>query len=508
MNLSHKSKTTLHFLITLLTTYLIADSSSRLNQYSMATMNNLCSAFLPEGCQGDSGGCRDPTTYDDDRFCRLSRKNATFDAVGRVVEGYFGGVAEEYLAGYNTTEDGTPIEPLIMTVKNYDNDPDKLITSKYNLTKESYGPLDYRKVSLQDVSAFYASLESFRITFSLKDSVPTPSRMSATESDGACYIWSVTVWYVDTNEAHLRVYVSGSITGRCKNPTNKESPSRLYFWMHVALLLLSAALGLTLAAEHVKNFRRAVHCRRIVRTDPTLFDRLPFMVQQSLRTNSVSLPSLPLRFYLRFLEWWDIHLCASSGLVAVSAVAHILGDNFVSSDGDRLLSGLCCATMWFGAGKYFRLSRHLYMLFLLVSLSAPEAFRILVGASPLFLAYGLLGTTVFGSSSTRFSSFTSSLTTLFSLMNGDIVLETLSVLKLNFPVLGPMYLASFFFLFTYFFLNVVLTVVEEALWMLNKEAGAHMVADRGRLTGASSRLGSRRISRILLRARSRMSTER
>ena len=112
-NFSERTKTTIHFLSILLTTYLVADSSSRLNNYSMATMNNLCNTFLPEDCQGNDGGCRDPTTYDDDRFCRLSRKNATFDSVGRVVDGYYGGVQETMLAGYNfvnVTDETTGLE--------------------------------------------------------------------------------------------------------------------------------------------------------------------------------------------------------------------------------------------------------------------------------------------------------------------------------------------------------------------------------------------------------------
>ena len=196
--------------------------------------------------------------------------------------------------------------------------------------------------------------------------------MSASQSSGACYIWSVTVSYSDENEAHLRVYVSGSITGRCDDEENRESPYSVNFWMHVSLILLSTTLSLALARENIRNVRMAVYCRKMVEGDETLFNRLPFMVQRSLRASGVKLDALPARFYLRFLSWWDLHLCLSSILVAVSAVAHIMGDGFVSSDGDRLLSGLCCGMMWFGAGKYFRLSRHLYTLFLLVSLSAPE----------------------------------------------------------------------------------------------------------------------------------------
>ena len=162
MKLSQPAKTSIHFLITLLTTYLLLDSSTRLNRYSMATLHNLCSAFLPVGCQGADGGCRDPTTYDDDRFCRLSRKNATFDSVDRVVSGYYHGVADAYLAGYLNlplqTGSSPPdaIDPIVMTVESYDNDPDRFIERAYNLTGLSLGPLDYRRLTTRDVSEFYA----------------------------------------------------------------------------------------------------------------------------------------------------------------------------------------------------------------------------------------------------------------------------------------------------------------------------------------------------------------
>ena len=80
-----------------------------------------------------------------------------------------------------------------MRVKSYDNSPDKLVTRIYNLTREYFGPLDYRSLDASSVRTFYASLNSFSISFNLADTVPIPSHTSTLSS--ACYIWKINVWY-------------------------------------------------------------------------------------------------------------------------------------------------------------------------------------------------------------------------------------------------------------------------------------------------------------------------
>ncbi|GMH80171.1 hypothetical protein TrLO_g11621 [Triparma laevis f. longispina] len=487
MTLTSTAKALIHLSLIALTTYLIFDNSYRINRYSIATMNNLCNAFLPEDCRGDDNGCRDPTTYDDDRYCRLGRKNATLDSVNEVVDSYYVSITQNSLAGYsllnsrNATNDRTedtslPIStsasldplPLKMTAESYvSGDPTSITPAVYNITSSDLGPLDPRHNTDLSIKEFYARLSSFRLSFFLADSVPVSSNTDHLPT--ACYVWSINVNYVDENESHLRVWVSAEVTGRCDDMDNKEEPGSLNFVLHAVLIFLSAILTLILSFELISSLRDIMSCKQLLKNDETVFNRLPFMLQSTLRKNGGDLKNLDWKFYIRFIHLWDAFLIFACGWVMLSCWGHMLGDDLFTSDVDFFFTGFGCACLWFSTAKYFQSSRRLYAIVLLVARAAPEVASILVGASPLFLAYGLLGTTAFGANSTRFSSLLSSLTTLFSLMNGDIILETLDVVRLNSPFFGPIYIISFFFLFTYFFLNVVLTVVEESLWLLNAE---------------------------------------
>ncbi len=58
-----------------------------------------------------------------------------------------------------------------------------------------------------------------------------------------------------------------------------------------------------------------------------------------------------------------------------------------------------------------------------LSLSLPSVFRTLVSALPIFLGYACLGTALFWQSN-RFASTSQCLTTLYSLMFGDMIYDT------------------------------------------------------------------------------------
>jgi hypothetical protein len=221
---------------------------------------------------------------------------------------------------------------------------------------------------------------------------------------------------------------------------NKEEPGSLNFVLHALLICLSCILALILCAELAISIRDIAICKKLINTDETVFNRLPFMLQSTLRRNGGDLKNLDWKFYIRFIQLWDIFLLFACGAVIMSCAGHMLGDDLFTSDVDFFFTGFGCACLYFSTAKYFQNSRRLYAIVLLVARAAPEVAAILVGASPLFLAYGLLGTTAFGANSTRFSSLLSSLTTLFSLMNGDIILETLDVVRLNSPIFGTMYI--------------------------------------------------------------------
>jgi hypothetical protein len=265
-------------------------------------------------------------------------------------------------------------------------------------------------------------------------------------------------------------------------------------------------------------------CTKLLRTDRSLFNRIPPFLQLKLKMrakeqagkravgegesegDSNDVPSIdqlsliPGRVLLMMIDFWDIFLLLTCVLMICACLGRILGNSVMSLHQDQATFGFGCCCLWFTTVKYMQNSSRLYAIVLIVKRAAPQVFEILIGAIPGFICYGILGTAIFGASTTRFGSLQGSLTTLYSLMNGDIILETLDVVRLNFPFFGPFYICSFFFLYVYFFLNVILTVVEESLWLLSAEAeqlkDTKLHGYRSRLTRSfSTAMLSRKLSR-------------
>ena len=504
-------KNVFHFALVIFTSYVLIEQSNRTNSYSIATTNNLCHEFYPDECLGTFGGCRDMTTYDDDRYCRLSRKNGTVGIVRKIVD-RFEDFWKESVAGYQRLN-GTGVT---MDVVSHDNvDSEKNHYSKYALNASYLGPLDTNYNTNLDIRAFYASLSSFTLSFPIHDEIPLSSNND--ESSAACWKWNVEIFFKDEDSSHLKMIVMGTITGLCGDADMEEERFSLNWCFHVTIIILAIVTSSITLFHIFRSFRRILICRRLLRTDKTLFNRMPPFLQLKLKLitkgetetrteeeeekeeeeggkNIPPPPPVPTRVLLMLIDGWDIILLLTCSLMIFACLGRILGNSIMSLHQDQATFGFGCCCLWFTTVKYMQNSSRLYAIVLIVKRAAPQVFEILIGAIPGFVCYGILGTAIFGLTSTRFGSLQNSLTTLFAIMNGDLILETLDVVRLNFPVFGPIYITSFFFLYVYFFLNVILTVVEESLWLLSAEAEQLKDPDLG---GYSSRF-TRSFSTVML----------
>eukprot|EP00520_Triparma_pacifica_P010340 CAMPEP_0118652748 /NCGR_PEP_ID=MMETSP0785-20121206/11476_1 /TAXON_ID=91992 /ORGANISM="Bolidomonas pacifica, Strain CCMP 1866" /LENGTH=218 /DNA_ID=CAMNT_0006545271 /DNA_START=287 /DNA_END=942 /DNA_ORIENTATION=- len=109
------------------------------------------------------------TTYEDDRFCRLSRKNGTLSNVRAVVDRHQV-FWKESVAAYEMVDGEKGVR---MDVVSHDGvQPGKYHYSSYNLTAGNLGPLDPAHNTNLEIRAFYASLSSFTLSFTLHDNIP------------------------------------------------------------------------------------------------------------------------------------------------------------------------------------------------------------------------------------------------------------------------------------------------------------------------------------------------
>ena len=107
--------------------------------------------------------------------------------------------------------------------------------------------------------------------------------------------------------------------------------------------------------------------------------------------------------------------------------------------------GLGCMAAWIGLVRYMETSRHYSIQSKTISMTMPNDLRVLMSALPIFLGYTFLGIAIFWKSN-RFTSTGGTLTTLYSLMFGDLVFDTFNELSQTNYLSSQLYLYSFIFL--------------------------------------------------------------
>ena len=136
----------------------------------------------------------------------------------------------------------------------------------------------------------------------------------------------------------------------------------------------------------------------------------------------------------------------------------------VLEDGSfRMILGLATAGMWFSLVQYLEYFPRFYLLIWTLKTGLPRVLQFFVGIFPFFIGYALLGMTLFGDESALFGDIQSTVCTLFSVVNGDSVLDVFNALAYAFPI-GDIYLYIYIMIFMYVVLMSVIAIVEEAFF--------------------------------------------
>lgn len=137
--------------------------------------------------------------------------------------------------------------------------------------------------------------------------------------------------------------------------------------------------------------------------------------------------------------------------------------------GHRLLHATALLLLWSTTVGYLSHNRNIYSIVLTLKWGAPRVLQFLIGVSPIFIGFALFGTIYFGNRIKMFGTVGASMTTLFSILNGDEILDTFDALNLHgFSVSGKVYLYTFISLFIYVVLNIFIAIVEEAFFATRK----------------------------------------
>ena len=135
-------------------------------------------------------------------------------------------------------------------------------------------------------------------------------------------------------------------------------------------------------------------------------------------------------------------------------------------NGHRVLLGSACALNWLVLTAYLERRAAFRHLGETLRRTLPVAGRFVVGAVPLFGGYCMFGCIFFGHMSYHFASLDQTAVTLFSVLNGDIVLEIFQNLQdPNSPfvsLVSRVYLYTFIPLMLYGLVNIFLVITEES----------------------------------------------
>ncbi|OQR93411.1 mucolipin-like protein [Achlya hypogyna] len=460
--------------------------------YIRASYRNWVYFFLPSG-----PSMLAPDEY---RFHEpLYSINASIAAIQNVRDAYYaiaGRSVANYEYHYMDAWNSTPV-PIAVAVTQVLRG--ETTVTRYNLTATSLGPLDNATTPM-DVAAFFHTLSRMEFHLRLRDMDYGPLYFD-------CFDWDVHIAVDKIHASHLR-YVAAH-TGLTSHSMMIE-PSHLhicsseglwkairhrYLWLNVVILVI----GVVYLVLSVKSLMRSV--QMFAKAKRFAHEALAHPEDAGLLQ---SWHDVPLAIKLQFFKTQYLFISAAIVLVSLNSVWNISrAIAFVPlSESHRVVQALgpllLCATLV----GYLEHNPHFYSIVLTLRWGIPKVLYFLTGVSPIFFGYAVFGSIAFGDRVDGFGGLQQSCITLFSIMNGDIILDSFDALKADFPILGAAYLYSFIALFIYIVLNIFIAIVEESYFATRSYKRALDVLSQGLFAGDSNAQQQRLTAdafRILLR---------
>jgi hypothetical protein len=141
----------------------------------------------------------------------------------------------------------------------------------------------------------------------------------------------------------------------------------------------------------------------------------------------------------------------------------ILNTKTVSQKGEIIL-GFGAFITWISLMKFYQNVKGYNIVANTLENSFEIVFKSLTGVMPIFIGYGVLGTSIFWRSH-RFTDFSTSMFSLFAVMNGDMIFDAWHDIDTIDYLLAQLYLYSFIFFSICVVLNTFIVVIEDGYIM-------------------------------------------
>ncbi|OQR97768.1 mucolipin [Thraustotheca clavata] len=406
-------------------------------EYIQASYRNWVYFFLPNG----------PTILQNTEL-RLDENlytiNGTIDAVAQMRDAYFD-IGSLSMANYEYHVDKMR-EPLPIALEVTQKWRGKSNTTRYNITKTSLGPLD----NTADIFYFFRTLSNMKFHMKLRDIDYGPLYFD-------CFDWDIHLSIERVQTSHLRMVVEPGDLHICSSENLWRNIRHGYLWLNVVIFVVCCIYLVLSIKSIVRSIRMFSQAKKSAQQ---ALNHESDVAQGMLRTWQ----EVPLLVKLQFFKTQYIFITVALAFVGVNSVLNLSkAVAFVPlSEPHLFIQALGPLLLCFTFVGYLEHNAHLYSIVLTLRWAVPKVLYFLAGVSPIFFGYAIFGSIAFGSRETRFSGLQQSCVTLFSIMNGDIILETFDALKLDFPVIGAFYVYSFIALFLYIVLNIFIAIVEES----------------------------------------------
>ncbi|XP_050499254.1 mucolipin-3-like [Diabrotica virgifera virgifera] len=172
---------------------------------------------------------------------------------------------------------------------------------------------------------------------------------------------------------------------------------------------------------------------------------------------------------LKFLNLWYIMIIINDVFIIVGSIIkeNIEKESFASDQWNvcSLFLGIGNLLVWFGVLRYLGFFRTYNVVILTLQKAAPQVARFLLCALLIYAGFTFSGWLILGPYHLKFRSLSTTSECLFSLINGDDMFATFSIMSHKSPLLwwfSRVYLYSFISLYIYIILSLFISVIMDA----------------------------------------------
>lgn len=271
-----------------------------------------------------------------------------------------------------------------------------------------------------------------------------------------CFCWHVSTLYNFRQGGNAHLTLSQHIISPCSNQTSIVR----YLFSRVGILnLITALLASTYLVLILKSLHASIAVYRRVRLAYPLS-------HHPLRRRYPTWAHVPWRLKRKFFSFYLLLI----GLGTLLSLVSVLLSSYYTRTyspalwSHKLCAGIGALCLWIGVLRFFQPYPHLYSLIPTLDAAAPRLIPFLAGVFPIFFAFALLGVSLFGRDVLLFASLSHTLSSLWSLMNGDSLYNIINASRATHPVLANLYMYTYITLAIYVVINIIIATTEEAFF--------------------------------------------